>query len=136
MSLAGRCQIYRRDRFVLRLAGRSAFVSLFSCCLLLAPSSPGRCEDIITGGLDELESGYSVGPNLLTNGDLISGLQGWTLNPSCFSIEGGGDNASLRLQQPCPQPFPKAENALKFPPGLYTISAEIKTQTQITVPSS
>jgi len=94
----------------------------------------GHCDAIVTGGLDVPETGNSLGPNLLVNGDLRSGLQGWTLGPSCFSLEGSGDTASLRLQQPCAERFPTAQNALKCPPGLYTISAEIKTQTTITVP--
>jgi hypothetical protein len=94
----------------------------------------GYCGEIATGGLDAPEAGFSLGPNLLTNGDLRSGLQGWTLNPGCFSLDGSGDNASLKLQEPCAEAYPAARNDLKFPPGLYTISAEIKTQTNITVP--
>jgi hypothetical protein len=101
---------------------------------MITPAGSGRCDGIVTGGLDAPETGNTLGPNLLVNGDLRSGLQGWTLDPSCFSLEGSGDSASLRLQQPCAQSGPTAWNAVKCPPGLYTISAEIKTQTTITVP--
>ena len=69
----------------------------------------GDCDEIATGGLDAPETGYSLGPNLLVNGDLRSGLQGWTFDPSCFSLDGSGDNASLKLQQPCAQQFPARE---------------------------
>ena len=96
---------------------------------MITPTGSGHCDGIVTGGLDAPETGDTLGPNLLVNGDLRSGLQGWTFNPSCFSLDGSGDTASLRLQQPCAQPFPSAKNAFKCPPGLYTISAEIKTQT-------
>jgi len=102
---------------------------------MITPTGTGHCNRIVTGGLDAPESGDTLGPNLLVNGDLRSGLQGWAFPPSCFSLEGSGDSPSLRLQLPCAhQPYPTAQNALKCPPGLYTISAEIKTQTTIAVP--
>ena len=119
---------------MLRLTSRVAIALVVVCFSMITPTGSGHCDGIVTGGLDAPETGYTLGPNLLVNGDLRSGLQGWTLNPSCFSLEGSGDTASLRLQQPCAQPYPSAKNAFKCPPGLYTISTEIKTQTNITVP--
>src|ERR1035437_713075 len=119
---------------MLRLTSRVAIALAVVCFSMITPAGSGHCEGIVTGGRDAPETGDTLGPNLLVNGDLRSGLQGWTLNPSCFSLEGSGDTASLRLQQPCAEPYPFAQNALKCPPGLYTISAEIKTQTNITVP--
>ena len=119
---------------MLRLTGRVTIVLVVACLVTIMPAGSGRCDGIVTGGLDALETGESLGPNLLVNGDLRAGLQGWTFNPSCFSLEGSGDTASLRLQEPCAQPVPFAENAFKCPPGLYTISADIKTQTTNTVP--
>lgn len=119
---------------MLRLTRRAAIALAVVCFSMITPTGSGHCDGIVTGGPDAPETGYTLGPNLLVNGDLRSGLQGWTLNPSCFSLEGSGDNASLRLQEPCVQPFPAAKNALRCPPGLYTISTEIKTQTTITVP--
>ncbi len=101
---------------------------------MITPTGSGDCDGFVTGGLDAPEAGYTLGPNLLINGDLRSGLQGWKLNPSCFSLEGRADSVSLRLQEPCAKPGASAWNALKCPPGLYTISAEIKTQTTITGP--
>jgi len=111
-----------------------AVIMVVVCSSMITLIGAGHCDGIVTGGLDEPESGFSLGPNLLVNGDLRSGLQGWTLNPSCFSLEGSGDSASLRLHVPCNPPVATARNALKCPPGLYTISTEIKTQTTITVP--
>ncbi|HLX04254.1 MAG TPA: hypothetical protein VKR28_01905, partial [Candidatus Binatus sp.] len=111
-----------------------AIVFLIEALTTFTAIGPGYCTEISMGGLDAPETGYSLGPNLLINGDLRSGLQGWTLNPGCFSLDGSGDNASLKLQQPCAEPYPSARNDFKCPPGLYTISAEIKTQTNITVP--
>jgi len=101
---------------------------------IITATRSAYCSEVATGGLDAPETGYTLGPNLLVNGDLRSGLQGWTVNPGCFSLDGSGDNASLKLTQPCAEPYPAAKNDLKCPPGLYTISGEIKTQTSITVP--
>jgi hypothetical protein len=107
-------------------------IVLFLSVVTLIPA--GHCDVVVAGGLDKPESGSSLGPNLLVNGDFRSGLQGWTFEPSCFSLDGSGYTAILRLQEPCAQRLPSALNALKCPPGLYTISAEIKTQSTITVP--
>ncbi|MGA9722495.1 MAG: hypothetical protein WBQ86_08585 [Candidatus Binatus sp.] len=119
---------------MLKLTSRVAIVFLITTCWAIMLAGSGHCDGIVTGGLDALETGNSLGPNLLVNGDLRSGIQGWTLNPSCFSLEGSGDTASLRLQEPCAERYPVSKNAFKCPPGIYTISADIKTQTTITVP--
>jgi hypothetical protein len=103
------------------------------CVLSFLPAGTGRCDSVVAGGLDAVEPGYTLGPNLLVNADFRSGLKDWTFDPSCFSLDGTAD-ASLRLQEPCAQQSPFAENAFKCPPGLYTISAEVKTQSSITVP--
>ena len=103
-------------------------------CSTMAPAAAGYCDGLMAGGLDLEETGYTLGPNLLINGELRSGQQGWKFDPSCFSVDGSGDSASLRLQEPCAQPSPFAENAFKCPPGLFTISAEIKTQSSFTAP--
>jgi hypothetical protein len=119
---------------MLKLTSRVTIALVAAAFLIITQTGSAHCDSIVGGGLDAPEAGYTLGPNLLVNGDLRSGLQGWTFNPSCFSLDGTGDNASLKLQLPCAQPFPFAQNDLKCPPGLYTISAEIKTQTNITVP--
>jgi hypothetical protein len=119
---------------MLRLTSRVAIAAMTIGCAMIAAAGSSHCESIVTGGLDAPEVAYTLGPNLLVNGDLRSGLQGWTLDPSCFSLEGSGDNASLKLQEPCGQASPFAQNDFKCPAGLYTISAEIKTNTTITVP--
>ena len=119
---------------MLRPTSRAAIALVAVCFSMITPTGSGHCDGIVTGGLDAPETGSTLGPNLLVNGDLRSGLDGWTFDPSCFSLEGSGDTASLRLQQPCAEAVPFAQNALKCPPGLYTISAEIKTQSNITVP--
>ena len=119
---------------MLKLANQVAIVLVVVCVSITSIVGPGYCDTIVTGGLDEPELGNSLGPNLLVNGDLRSGLQGWTLDSSCFSLDGSGDTASLRLQEPCAQRFPFAENAFKCPPGVYTISADIRTQTTLTIP--
>lgn len=119
---------------MLRLAGRVARALVVVGLLTILPSGPGHCDSIVAGGLNTPEIGYSVGPNLLINGDLRSGLSGWGLNASCFSLNGSGDSASLRLQQPCAEAIPSAQTTFQCPPGNYTISAEIKTQSTITTP--
>src|SRR5260221_7137930 len=107
-----------------RLTSRLAIGLWAVCCLIVLPTASSFCDEIVTGGLTTPEMGYTLGPNLLVNGDLRSGLQGWTLNPSCFSLDGKDDNASLRLQEPCGVAFPFAQNATECPPGMYTISAD------------
>ncbi len=119
---------------MLRLTSRVAIAFLLVGLSIIIATRSAYCSEVATGGLDAPETGYTLGPNLLVNGDLRSGLQGWTVNPGCFSLDGSGDNASLKLTQPCAEPYPAAKNDLKCPPGLYTISGEIKTQTNITVP--
>ena len=114
-----------------RLTSRVAIALLVACCSMIAAAGSAYCDGIVTGGLDTPETGYSLGPNLLVNGDLRSGLQGWTLNPSCFTLDGKGDTASMRLQEPCADAYPFAQNATECPPGSYTISADIKTQSTI-----
>lgn len=115
-----------------RLTNRVAIVLALVCLLAIAAAGPGHCDGIATGGLDELETGETLGPNLLVNSDLRAGLQGWTLvDPACFSLDGTGNNASLRMQLPCGQQYPYAENAAKCPTGMYTIAADIKTQNTI-----
>jgi hypothetical protein len=119
---------------MLRLIRRMAVTLVVAGFSMMTTTRFGHCDAIATGGLDAPETGYSLGPNLLVNGDLRSGLQGWTLNQACFSLDGTGDSAGLHLQEPCGQPYPSAGNAFRAPPGLYTISAEIKTQSSIIVP--
>src|SRR6202046_1607673 len=121
-------------QLMLKLTNRVAVVLIVVGLSVITTTGSGRCDGIPTGGLDELAPGFSLGPNLLVNGDLRSGLQGWTLNPGCFSLDGTGDSSSMKLQEPCVEPYPTAKNDLKCPPGQYTISAEIKTQTNITIP--
>jgi hypothetical protein len=79
-------------------------------------------------------AGDSLGPNLLTNGDVRSGVQGWTVDRSCFSLVTEGGAASLRLTMPCSSNSPFAQNAASIPPGSYTISADIKTKVSLTIP--
>ena len=86
------------------------------------------------GGLDAPETGYSLGANLLTNGDLRAGADGWTIDVSCFSLDNEGGSASLRLTMPCSHNSPFAQNAAQIPPGHYTISADIKTKISFTIP--
>lgn len=117
---------------MLRLTNRLAIVPAVLWLLTIALAGAGRCDGIVTGGLDELVTGEVLGPNLLVNGDLHAGLKGWTLvDPACFSLDGSGSNASLRMQLPCGQQYPYAENAAQCPTGMYTISADIKTQNTI-----
>jgi hypothetical protein len=117
---------------MLRLTNRVAIALAAVCLLTIAAAGAGHCDGVVTGGLDALEMGEILGPNLLVNGDLRAGLEGWTLvDPSCFSLEGSGANASLRMQLPCGNQYPYAENAAKCPPGMYTISADIKTNNTI-----
>jgi hypothetical protein len=79
-------------------------------------------------------AGDSLGPNLLTNGDLRAGVQGWTIDASCFSLDTQGGSPSFRLTMPCSHNSPFAQNAASIPAGHYTISADIKTKITFTIP--
>jgi hypothetical protein len=115
---------------VFQLAALAAAMLLGVRGVVCAASSPSaRTAHLIPGGLDAVETGYGLGPNLLINGDLRGGdLSGWKLNPSCFTLDRSGGLPSLRLKVPCPQQYPAAKNEAVIPPGLYRIGAEIKTE--------
>jgi hypothetical protein len=104
------------------------------CASTIATECAVAGQPLVAGGLDTVEPGYELGPNLLVNADFHSGLQGWTLDHSCFSLDQTENFKSLRLTEPCTPPSPFAENAFRCPPGFYTISAEIKTQSNVTAP--
>jgi hypothetical protein len=103
-------------------------VSFVSCACLAAPAAAASPRILTTGGLDAPETGFSLGPNLLTNGDLRAGnLHGWIFNPSCFTLDRSGQTPSLKLKVPCPGPYPQVKNSARIPAGTYRISAEIRT---------
>jgi hypothetical protein len=105
-----------------------AFVSFVSCACLAAPATAASPRILTTGGLDAPETGSSLGPNLVANGDLrAGGLHGWILDSSCFTLDRSGQTPSLKLKVPCPGLYPKATNSARIPAGSYRISAEIKT---------
>jgi hypothetical protein len=112
----------------------AALVTLMGCASVSSLAAAESTSRLTTGGLDAPQKGSSLGPNLLINGDLRAGdLQGWTLDPSCFTLDRSGGAPSLRVKVPCSQPQPAAKNAARIPPGIYRIGAEIKTDALATV---
>ena len=85
------------------------------------------------GGLEAPETGWTLGQNLLVNGDFSRGLDGWRVSGRCFrpdsSIRAPNGNPSLKIEDPdsC-GPFTKqAVNEFVAPPGVYSVGGEIKT---------
>lgn len=95
------------------------------------------------GGLTALETGWTLGPNLLVNGDFSAGTSGWSLNPACFSVDPAttapNGAAALMLSDPatCSTTTIMATNSVPVTSGnSYTLSGQINTSslTSSTVP--
>jgi hypothetical protein len=79
--------------------------------------------------------GWSLGSNLLVNGNFSQGLTGWTFSSPCFSIDpntpapNGGATLELSDSGPCTSASPIAKNALGVVSGqVYTLSGEVMTE--------
>jgi hypothetical protein len=148
----------RRKRGIFQIAGVAIFVSLLltGCSsgtnAPLKASSERRAQNpaqeatpdsenpnqrnstnLATGGLEAPETGWTLGKNLLVNGDFSKGVKGWRVSGKCFrpdsSTRASNGKPSLKIENPdsC-GPFTKqAVNEFVAPPGVYSIGGEIKT---------
>src|ERR1035437_2394252 len=55
--------------------------------LSLISGSPAFAQAVVDGGLTVPEVGWSLGSNLLVNGDFSTGATGWTFSSPCFSLD-------------------------------------------------
>ncbi|HUO05572.1 MAG TPA: hypothetical protein VMU16_10280 [Candidatus Binataceae bacterium] len=103
---------------------------------LWAPAGVSRAlaQAVVDGGLNSPETGWTLGPNLLNNGNFSAGTTGWTMTKSCFSLDpttpAPNGAASLMLQDPatCSTTSIMAVNSVTGTSGnTYTISGQIKT---------
>jgi hypothetical protein len=90
---------------------------------------------VVDGGLTAPEVGWSIGPNLLVNGDFSQGTAGWTFSGACFSLDpttqapNGAASLLMSDSAACNNTTPVAINSLKVTGGLvYTLSGQLKTE--------
>jgi hypothetical protein len=94
--------------------------------------SQRKSANISAGGLEAPETGWSLGKNLLVNGDFSKGLEGWRAS-DCFqpdsSTRASNGKPSLKIENPdsCGPGAKLAVNDFVAPPGVYSIGGEIKT---------
>ena len=103
--------------------------------LSLIRGSPAFAQTVVDGGLTAPEVGWSLGSNLLLNGDFSQGTTDWTFSSACFSIDpttpAPNGAASLELSQlaSCTSLTPFAMNSLKVISGqVYTLSGQLMTE--------
>jgi hypothetical protein len=92
-------------------------------------------QTITDGGLMAPEAGWTLGPNLVTNGDFSAGTSGWVISKpaaNCFSVDSDttlpNGAASLHFNDPAACKVTSTINATRFAgPASYTLSGQIKT---------
>ena len=119
-----------------------ATTSLAKCCILvillytlsLICGSVADAQALVDGGLTAPEVGWSIGPNLLVNGDFSQGPVGWTFPSTCFSLDlttpapNGAISLLMSNSATCNNSTPVAVNSLKVTSGqVYTLSGQLKT---------
>jgi len=80
---------YARDIALLARRFSAKFLVLLSLLPLLSLPlrSSAFAQSIIDGGLTAPETGGSIGPNLLVNGNFAQGATGWSFPATCFHID-------------------------------------------------
>jgi hypothetical protein len=115
------------------LAKFSVLLAILSVSLLIGGFS-ANAQTVVDGGLTAPETGWSLGPNLLVNGDFSQGTSGWTFSGTCFSVDPAtvapNGAASLEMSPAaCGNLAPIAINSLKVSGGaVYTLSGQLKTE--------
>jgi hypothetical protein len=117
-------------------------VGLFAFSLIC--SSNIYAQTVVDGGLTAPEAGWSLGPNLLVNGDFSQGLLGWKAVPNntCFTIDPTtlAPNGAVSLEfsnPPTCNHTPIAVNSYTVGGGeIYTFSGQLKTENLVGVNSS
>ena len=107
------------------------FVPVFFSLLLICGSS-AFAQAVVDGGLTAPETGWSLGPNLVVNGDFSQGTTGWKLYGSCLGLDPStpapNGAASLELSDTATCASPIALNSVVAPSGVYTLSGQLKTE--------
>jgi len=146
-----------RKRGIFRVAGIGIFVSLLLAGCSSGTNAPLKASNersgeypaqeaspnfenlsqrknanISAGGLEAPETGWTLGENLLVNGDFSKGLEGWSTSARCFqpdsSTRASNGRPSLKIENPdsCGPGAKLAVNEFVAPPGVYSIGGEIK----------
>jgi hypothetical protein len=123
-----------------------ATTSLAKCSVLvlllytlsLICGSVADAQAVVDGGLTAPEVGWSLGSNLLVNGDFSQGTAGWSLPSSCFSLDpttpapNGAVSLLMSNSAACNNATPVAVNSLKVTSGqVYTLSGQLKTESLV-----
>ena len=94
-------------------------VLLLLYTLSLIVTFPANAQAVVDGGLTATEVGWSLGANLLVNGDFSQGTAGWTLPSNCFSLDpttpapNGAGSLLMSDSATCNNLTPVAVNSLK-----------------------
>src|ERR1700722_13864134 len=106
--------------------------------LSLICGSGAYAQPVVDGGLTVPEVGWSIGPNLLMNGDFSQGTTGWTFPRGCFSLDpttpapNGAASLLMRDSAVCNNAAPIALSTLKVTSGqVYTLSGQLKTESLV-----
>ena len=103
--------------------------------LSLGCGARAYAQTVVDGGLTAPEVGWSIGPNLLVNGDFAQGTAGWTFSGACFSLDpttpapNGAASLLMSDSATCNNSTPIAVNSLKVTGGqVYTLGGQLKTE--------
>ena len=117
-----------------RPLARCIVLVLLLCTLPSTNASPSFAQAVVDGGLTVPETGWSLSPNLVINGDFSEGTIGWKFPTGCFAIDPAtlapNGAASLLFNNPagCSH-TPIALNSVKVSGGqVYTLSGQVKTE--------
>jgi hypothetical protein len=117
-----------------RRLARCGVLVLLLYTLSMTCGAPAYAQAPVDGGLTAPEVGWSLGANLLVNGDFSLGTTGWTFPSTCFSLDSttpapnGAASFELSDTSACNNSAPIAINSLKVISGqVYTLSGQIKT---------
>jgi hypothetical protein len=109
-------------------------VYLWALFNLMSAGGSASAQNVPEGGLITAEAGWTLGPNLLTNGDFSAGTTGWRFQTTCFSLDpntlapNGANSLMLANADTCSKWTPLSTNNVTGKGGTtYTVGGEIKT---------
>src|SRR5258708_18876503 len=109
----------------------SVFILVIFTTLLICASS-ALAQTVVDGGLTAPETGWTLSPNLLVNGDFSQGTNGWSFPSGCFFIDAntvasnGAPAFELTNPTTCSH-LPIAVNSLQVSGGkTYTFAGQTK----------
>lgn len=108
-------------------------VRLLTLCLLATCfSTRAYGQQVVDGGLTAPETGWTLGPNKVVNGDFSQGSTGWEFYGNCVGFDPNtpapDGAASLEFSDTSSCDLPLALNSVVAPSGVYTLSGQMKTE--------